>query len=146
MLFMGDAEGKDREDSPDLAQYAELFLLDSVGADQIRSTVLKIGHHGSETSSTLPFIVAVDPDYVVVSSGRENFNGTYLPDASTLSRYCDRKPTTLIYRTDQDDKAEGRSETTDADGDNVVISMNGKKTEIQPYSAGTPITPTACVP
>ncbi|MEO8089981.1 MAG: MBL fold metallo-hydrolase [Gemmatimonadales bacterium] len=146
ILFMGDAEGKDREDAPDLAQYAERFLLDSVGAGQIRSTVLKIGHHGSETSSTLPFIAAVDPDFVVVSSGRENFNGTYLPDASTLARYCDRKPATLIYRTDQDDEAEGRTEKTDADGDHIVISTNGKETRIQGHSAGSPITPTTCVP
>ncbi|MGZ8398861.1 MAG: hypothetical protein ACXWWN_07480, partial [Gemmatimonadales bacterium] len=88
----------------------------------------------------------VDPDYVVVSSGRENFNGTYLPDASTLARYCNRKPATRIYRTDQDDAAEGRSETTDADGDHIVISMNGNETRIQAYSAGNPIAPTACVP
>ena len=146
ILFMGDAEGKDREDSPDLAQYAERFLLDSVGANQIRSTVLKIGHHGSETSSTLPFIAAVDPDYVIVSSGRENFRGIYLPDASTLARYCDRKPATLIYRTDQDDESERKNELTDADGDHIVISMNARETRIEAHSAGNPITPTACVP
>jgi competence protein ComEC len=145
ILFMGDAEGKDREDSPSLARYAERFLLDSVGANALRSTVLKIGHHGSETSSSLPFIEAVDPEHLVVSSGRENFRGTYLPDATTLARYCHRKPTTRIYRTDQDDAGEGRTETTDADGDHVIISTNGKETRIQAYSGGNPITPTACV-
>jgi competence protein ComEC len=146
ILFMGDAEGKDREDSPDVAQYAERFLLDSVGANALRSTVLKIGHHGSETSSSLPFIAAVDPEYVVVSSGRESFRGTYLPDATTLARYCDRRPTTRIYRTDQDDAGEGRTETTDADGDHILISTNGKETRILAHSAGNPITPTACAP
>jgi competence protein ComEC len=145
ILFMGDAEGKERDDSPDTPQYAELFLLDSVGPAALRSTVLKIAHHGSETSSTLPFIEAVDPDYVVVSSGRRSYGGTFLPDASTLKRYCTHKPTTRIYRTDQDDEAERRSVVTDADGDNIIISTNGKESRIQAYSAGSPITSTTCV-
>lgn len=146
ILFMGDAEGKDRDDPPDQARYAERFLLDSVGAGALHSTGLKIAHHGSETSSTLPFIEAVDPEYVVVSSGRKDFNGTFLPDASTLARYCAHNPATRIYRTDQDDLAEGRTETTDADGDNIVIYTNGKETRVEAYSAGNRITPTACVP
>lgn len=146
ILFMGDAEGKDRKDSSDVAQYAERFLLDSVPASGLKSTVLKIGHHGSETSSTDPFIAAVDPDYVVVSSGRRKYDRVYLPDSTTLRRYCRHKPETRIYRTDQDDQAEGRDEKTDADGDNIVISTNGKETRIQAHSAGNPITPTACVP
>ena len=58
---MGDAEGKDRDDPPDTPKYAERWLLDSVGAAGLHSTVLKIAHHGSETSSTLPFIAAVSP-------------------------------------------------------------------------------------
>jgi competence protein ComEC len=146
MLFMGDAEGKDRGDSPDRPKYAERFLLDSVGAAALRSTVLKIAHHGSETSSTIPFINAVDPDYVVVSSGRRSFSGSFLPDATTLARYCDHKSETRIYRTDQDDEAEGRSTVNDADGDNILISTNGKETRVQAFSAGNPITPTSCVP
>lgn len=146
ILFMGDAEGKERKDSSDVAQYAERFLLDSIPAPTLKSTVLKIAHHGSETSSTDPFIAAVDPDYVVVSSGRRKYDKVFLPDSTTLRRYCRHKPGTRIFRTDQDDQAEGRTEKTDADGDNIVISTNGKETRIQAYSAGNPITPTACVP
>lgn len=146
ILFMGDAEGKQRKDSSDVARYAERFLLDSVGPAGLKSTVLKIGHHGSETSSTDPFIAAVDPDYVVVSSGRRKYDQVFLPDSATLRRYCRRKPATRIYRTDQDDRAEGRTEKTDADGDNIVISTNGKETRIQAYSGGNPITPTTCIP
>jgi competence protein ComEC len=146
ILFMGDAEGKERGDSPDTPKYAERFLLDSVGAAGLRSTVLKIAHHGSETSSTVPFINAVDPDYVVVSSGRKSFGGTYLPDSATLARYCDHNPETRIYRTDQDDEAEGRTTADDADGDDIVISTNGKETRVQGYSAGDPISSTSCVP
>ncbi len=146
ILLMGDAEGKDRSDSADVPKYAERWLLDSVGPAGLRSTVLKIAHHGSETSSTLPFILAVDPLYVVVSSGRKSFSGTFLPDASTLQRYCTHKPEIRIYRTDQDDAAEGRTTTNDADGDHVIIRTNGRVTTVEAYSAGNRITQTACVP
>jgi competence protein ComEC len=146
ILFMGDAEGKDRADRPDAPKYAERFLLDSVGSAGLRSTVLKLAHHGSETSSTVPFIEAVDPDHVIVSSGRKSYGGTFLPDASTLARYCDHKATTLIYRTDQDDALEGRTTATDADGDGIIVRTNGQETFIEAHSAGSRITPTACVP
>ena len=144
ILFMGDAEGKDREDDPDEARYVERRLLETVGADALRSTVLKIAHHGSETSSTAPFIEAVDPDFVVVSSGRHPFNGRFLPDASTLERYCQHDPATRIYRTDQDDEIEGRTAANDDDGDHIVIRTNGTVTLVQGFSGGQPITHTSC--
>lgn len=150
MLFMGDIEGKEREAPPSVVKYAERFLLDSVDSTALRSTVLKVAHHGSETSSTTRFIEAVDPHYVVVSSGRRPYgrqpNIRFLPDKGTLQRYCDHSDSIRIYRTDQDDEAERKTAANDADGDNIVISMNGKETRIQAYSAGNPITPTACVP
>jgi hypothetical protein len=74
-LFMGDAEGKDRDDLPHPSQYVEKVLLATVPADRLKATVLKIGHHGSETSSTTDSIVAVSPEIVVVQSGRRVFSG-----------------------------------------------------------------------
>lgn len=150
ILFVGDLEGKERNDPAGTLKYGEKFLLDSVGPAALRSTVLKVAHHGSETSSTTRFIDAVNPHYVVVSSGRRKYgqqpNTRFLPDKGTLQRFCSHSDSTLIYRTDQDDEAEGRTAATDADGDHVVISMNGQETRIQAYSAGNPITPTSCVP
>jgi len=145
-LFMGDAEGKDRDDPAATPRYAERWLLDSVGAAGLKATVLKIAHHGSETSSTTPFIAAVDPEIVVVSSGRKAYSGRYLPDATTLARYCAHDPATRIYRTDQDDAAEGRTIATDADGDHIVIRTNGTVTTVEAYSNGRPITPNSCLP
>ena len=122
---MGDAEGKDREDTPGQAKYVEKVLLETVPA-KLKSTVLKIAHHGSETSSTIPFIQAVDPEIVIVQSGRKNFSGTFLPDLSTLNRYCAHNPNVKIYRTDQGDEEAGYSLGQAVDGDHVIIRSNGK--------------------
>jgi competence protein ComEC len=73
-LFMGGAEGKDRGDSASTPRYVEKVLLDGV-PDRLKATVLKIAHHGSETSSTTPFIQAVDPEIVVCSIGSPPFRG-----------------------------------------------------------------------
>jgi beta-lactamase superfamily II metal-dependent hydrolase len=145
ILLMGDAEGKDRDGSPDTAKYVERILLDSV-PQLLHSTVLKIAHHGSETSSTIPFINAVDPQYVIVSSGRKSFNGRHLPDATTLQRYCAHNPAIRIYRTDEGDAAAGRTTANDADGDDIVIRMNPNSTVVEAYSGGTRITHTTWAP
>ncbi len=146
ILFMGDAEGKDRNGPADQPKYAERLMLESPGPAALRSTVLKIAHHGSESSSTEPFIAAVDPQIVIVSSGRKSFGGTFLPDSSTLRRYCVHNPAIRIYRTDQDDAGEGRTTATDADGDDVIVRTNGKITTVEAYSSGHRITPTSCLP
>lgn len=146
-LFMGDAEGKERDDSPATPRYAEARLLsDSLTESRLKSTVLKIAHHGSETSSTLPFIRAVDPEILIVSSGREKYGNVFLPDSSTLRRYCTHNPQIRIYRTDQNDAAEGRTAATDNDGDHIVIRTNGRRTEVRALSAGQPWTAPACTP
>lgn len=124
-LFMGDAEGKDRGDRASTPRYVEKILLDSA-PDRLKATVLKIAHHGSETSSATPFIRAVDPDIVVVQSGRHPFGGTFLPDSSTLKRYCNHNSSTRIYRTDQNDEAAGLHGRDAVDSDHIVIRSNGR--------------------
>jgi beta-lactamase superfamily II metal-dependent hydrolase len=145
-LFMGDAEGKDRADAPAPSRYVERILLASVAPEKLKATVLKVGHHGSETSSTIPFIEAVDPEIVVVQSGRKSFSGTFLPDASTLRRYCCHNPAIRVYRTDQGDEAAGLSEGDAADGDHIVIRTNGTALEITALEGGTPVNIDACLP
>lgn len=39
---------------------------------KIRSDILKLGHHGSKTSSSAPFLDAVAPQLALISSGRKN--------------------------------------------------------------------------
>ncbi len=145
-LFMGDAEGKDRDDDPDEAQYVEKILIDGV-PDQLDATVLKIAHHGSETSSTLPWIRAVDPEIVVVQSGRQSFGGTFLPDSTTLQRYCTHNADIRIYRTDQGDEATATVARGAVDGDHIVIRTNGTgDPEVTALQAGAPFTVTSCSP
>ena len=125
-LFMGDAEGKDRDDPPSTPKYVEKILID--GNADLDSTVLKIAHHGSETSSTHPFIDAVDPDYVIVQSGRKCYKPHYLPDMSTLLRYCTHNPDVQIYRTDEGDV--GLATRDAVNGDDVVLRSNGHEIEV----------------
>ena len=72
MLFMGDAERPEED-----------WLLDHERS-QLHADVLKVGHHGSKTSSSEPFLEAVGPRLALVSVGAGN---TYhLPTADVLRR------------------------------------------------------------
>jgi beta-lactamase superfamily II metal-dependent hydrolase len=77
----------------DIEAPAEERLLAS-GAD-LRATVLKVGHHGSRTSTTPRFLAAVAPWAAVISVGAGNDYGHPAPE--TLARLAPR-PT---WRTDQ---------------------------------------------
>ena len=82
-LFMGDA-GVDVEE--DLIEKYNLQDID----------VLKIGHHGSKTSSSEDFINEINPKYSIISVGKNNRYGH--PNGSVLNNLEDSK----IYRTDKD--------------------------------------------
>jgi len=64
--------------------------------EALRSTALKVAHHGSETSSTPTFLTAVRPEVAVISVGEGNPFGH--PDAKTLRAL--RGVGARIYRTD----------------------------------------------
>ncbi len=65
----------------------------------LASTVLKIAHHGSDTSTTLEFLSVVDPQAAVISVGTDNDYG--LPDGEVLERLAERIGQDNIYRTDK---------------------------------------------
>ncbi|MGB7758694.1 MAG: ComEC/Rec2 family competence protein, partial [Bryobacteraceae bacterium] len=60
--------------------------------------VLKVGHHGSHTSSTQAFLDAVRPVFAIVSVGQDNSYGH--PHADVLNRLLDHNA--VVYRTDLD--------------------------------------------
>ncbi len=68
----------------DIEAHAERELASRVG----RADVLKVGHHGSRTSSTDAFLDAVQPSLAVVSAGRGNRFGH--PHAEVEARYAAR--------------------------------------------------------
>jgi competence protein ComEC len=71
--------------------------------------VLKVGHHGSKTSSIPPFLDAVSPEVAIVSAGYENSFGHPHPDV--IKRLVERHATVL---------------RTDLDG-LVTVSTDGKR-------------------
>ncbi len=127
-LLMGDAEGKKRTDSGSVLKYVEKRLIDQHGeasGGPLDADVIKVGHHGSKTSSTERFIRAVSPEIVVIQSGRKSFSGTYIPDQSTLDRYRVLIPNVVILRTDYLDEEEDLDAKTDADGDHIWMATDG---------------------
>jgi len=68
------------------------------GQNALRADVLKVGHHGSRTSTISPFLDAVAPSVAVISAGYENSFGHPHPDV--VKRLAARH--TTILRTDQD--------------------------------------------
>ena len=58
--------------------------------------VLKVGHHGSKTSSGKKFIDEINPKYSIISVGKNNRYGN--PNKEVLNNLANTK----VYRTDQD--------------------------------------------
>ena len=66
----------------DIEALAENIILQS--GVPLRSTVLKAAHHGSKSSSSTGFLLAAEPELVIVSAGRDNRFGH--PHAGVLDR------------------------------------------------------------
>ena len=83
IMFMGDAGIEKEKD-----------ILDKYNISDIH--VLKVGHHGSKTSSGKEFINEINPKYTIISVGKNNRYGH--PNNEVLNNLSESK----IYRTDQD--------------------------------------------
>lgn len=109
-LFMGDAE-----------QAVENEIL-SQGYD-IKADLLKMGHHGSDTSSARSFLEATDPSIAVISVGADNNYGHPSPDVlATL-----REIPTEILRTDQHG-------TIVVVSDGINFTLKTRMTSSQPHA------------
>ena len=80
-LHFGDIDFIFTGDSP---QVIEEFLVEEYG-ERLESEVLKVGHHGSKTSSAATFVTAVHPDYAIISAGQDNRYGH--PHREVLDRF-----------------------------------------------------------
>lgn len=95
-LFTGDAE-----------ELSENEITDNIDSD-----VLKVGHHGSDTSSSKEFLEKVTPEYAIISVGENNkYNHPSSSTIENLKKYTDK-----IYQTDLNGNIKAIS-----DGKNVVI-------------------------
>lgn len=76
----------------------ESIILSNNSPESLQSDILKLGHHGSKTSTSLNFLKIVNPDYAVISVGLNNkFKH---PKQEILSRLADFG--IEVFRTDQD--------------------------------------------
>jgi len=97
-LFMGDAGVK-----------VEEYLIRNYNLKDI--DVLKVGHHGSKTSSSKNFIDEINPKYSIISVGKNNRYGH--PNDNVLDNLEGSK----IYRTDQDGS--------------IIFKINNNKSQIK---------------
>ena len=84
-------------------------------AHDVRSSVLKVGHHGSKTSSSEEFLAAAAPEWAVISVGYENSFGH--PSQETMQAL--ERHGIKVYRTDCNGA--------------VVFKTDGKSMQVQAY-------------
>jgi competence protein ComEC len=90
-----------------------------------RLRVLKVPHHGSQTSSSPAFLAALRPDAAVISVGRANTFGH--PSPPVLARYV--AAGVALFRTDQAGAVFMESDGTTID----VRTWTGDRTRLTPY-------------
>lgn len=83
------------------------------GSYNVSSDLLKVGHHGSDSSTTQKFLDEVNPKYAIISAGKNNIYGH--PAKSTMEKLRDKG--TEVYRTD-----ENGTIVASSDGENITFS------------------------
>lgn len=82
----------------DIEEIAEKEILEEYkNSNILKSTILKVAHHGSKTSSIQSFLEKVNPQIALIGVGKNNNFGH--PDNSVIERL--EKIHTKIYRTDK---------------------------------------------
>lgn len=95
LVHLDDIGGKSALLTGDLETEGEEKLIEN--HPHILTDILKVGHHGSKTSSTMPFLKKISPEISVISVGKSNRYGH--PHSDVLRNLLEVQ--TKIYRTDQ---------------------------------------------
>jgi beta-lactamase superfamily II metal-dependent hydrolase len=89
----------------------ENIILSENSPESLQSDILKLGHHGSKTSTSSDFLKAVNPDYGIISVG---LNNKYKhPSTNILSSLTNFG--VQVFRTDQDGIIEVKLDGKDED-------------------------------
>ena len=83
--------------SADIRQEAEFYLI--ANRAELHSTVLKVAHHGSDTSTTPEFLSVIKPQLAIISVGADNKFGH--PNQDVVERLEEKLGNESIFRTDQ---------------------------------------------
>ncbi|WP_239457225.1 DNA internalization-related competence protein ComEC/Rec2 [Planococcus versutus] len=102
ILFIGDLEAK-----------GENELLESYSKELAGLTVLKVGHHGSKTSSSVKFLSVLNPALSIFSTGKDNRYGH--PSPEVVERFNEADLTTM----------------NTAENGTIQLLYNGKVVEIK---------------
>lgn len=87
VMFTGDSQKE-----------VETKILQDYQQADLRANVLKVGHHGSKTSSSAGFVAAIKPEQATISCGINNqYKFPHQPTMNTL-----KNNNVTVYRTDQD--------------------------------------------
>jgi competence protein ComEC len=79
----------------DIGREAEWYLI--AQRANLKSTVLKVAHHGSQTSTSPQFLAVVNPEVAAISVGASNRFG--LPNSEILDRLTERIGSNRVYLT-----------------------------------------------
>jgi competence protein ComEC len=96
----------------------------------IKSDVIKIGHHGSSSSTSSAFLDRVSPKYGVISVGKDNSYGH--PQQETLTKLYDRN--IQVFRTDE-------AGTIVAASDGAVIKFDKAASPVKPQAPPVVVEP-----
>jgi competence protein ComEC len=99
LLMRIDYEGISILMTGDLGEDGEQAIMSSLGDERpaLKSTILKVGHHGSKTSTSDSFLQTVAPQIAVIQVGRNTFGH---PTAEVLEKLYERD--IMTYRNDLD--------------------------------------------
>lgn len=124
----------------DSNEKSENYLIGKGYFDNVDADVLKVGHHGSKSSTTQDFLNKIDCEYAIISCGEGNSYGHPTIEAlNRLDKYVDLIPDedfngfAEVYRTDKDGTIIVQIDETG------VMNLIAKENEDKNTTTGKPI-------
>lgn len=124
----------------DSNEKSEKYLMNKGYFDDVDADVLKVGHHGSKSSTTSEFLNKIDCEYAIISCGAGNDYGHPTPEVlNRLDTYRDLVPDddyngfASVYRTDEDGTV-----TVQID-ERGIINLIADENQDKNTTTGTPI-------